>query len=410
MSKNFTPGEIEITSVSLYHKKGVINITEHIQEMRIVESIFHPGIVSNITIWDTMNISSMLPILGSEKIVIEYNTPGRETARYDLVITSINEVEPSGNMRTKAFSINAITPELLFNKVEKVCKSYNTNISNIVKDIVSSYLRSKKNIDVQDTRGIQQIIIPDIRPFQAIDMLKGRSTSVTDKSSTYLFFENQNGYNYKTIENLMSQTNVGDRVFTNNSTINVDISVPIFRNILQWNMPEQFDLSKRLDTGGMLFETQKFDYKTLEYTKTYEKFDPSNFRNADGNMKDNDNTLLERNYGRTVGEHKWVAHDSIKPDTFMSEGAGSKAVGASLYAQNMMELLVFGDSELTAGQIIEAKIVENSTADAPPEENSQISGKYVVALVEHIIGPSGTVPRYISRIECVKGGLKDVRR
>jgi hypothetical protein len=400
------PGEVFIKTISLYTDKGVLQMLEHVHHISIYESIFAPGVMVDLFVHDTKNIKSLLPILGSEKLTIILNTPGRKEAKYDLILTGSRNAIPSDNMRTKGYALTAMSPEVVRNKSNRVSKAYNTNVSSMVEDIIKSYLKTDKKIDVQTTRGIQKVIVPSLQPFEAINMLRRRSISIEDKSSAYVFFQNQEGFHFKTLENLFSQGKVGDRVFTNDPTLGIDVSRSHFRNVITWEAPDQFNVVDRLDEGGLAADIQKFDYKTLEYTNKLSKFKPQEYKNADGSLKDPDLDTLKQ-FGHAASKQIWVDHDSGNPDTFLSEGLGPQAGGTSLYGQGSILIHVMGDSELTAGQLIEAKLIETSTATEAPKEDHQVSGKYVIAFLHHIIGPAGANPRYTCSMECVKGGYKE---
>jgi hypothetical protein len=114
-------------------------------------------------------------------------------------------------------------------------------------DITKSYLGTSKKIDVQQTKGIQKVLVQSQQPFDAISMLRKRSISIDNKSSSYVFFENQEGFHFKTLEKLM-ESDTGDRVFTNDETIRTDIKKPIFRNLIDYEQPMQFSALDRI--GG----------------------------------------------------------------------------------------------------------------------------------------------------------------
>lgn len=400
------PGEVFIKTISLYTDKGVLQLMEHVHNMSIYESIFMPGVMVELSVYDTKNIKSALPILGSEKLTIIMNTPGRKEAKFELILTGSRDGIPADNMRTKGYVLTAMSPEIVRNKANRVTKAYNTNVSSMVEDIVKSYLKTDKKIDVQSTRGIQKVIVPSLQPFEAINMLRRRSISIEDKSSSYVFFQNQEGFHFKTLENLFSKGQVGDRIFTNDPTIAKDVKLPHFRNVITWEAPDQFDVVDRLDEGGMAADILKFDYKTLEYKRKLAKFKPAEYKNADGTLKDPDLDTLKQ-YGNAAAKQIWVDHDSGNPDTFLSEGLGPQAGGTALYNQGSILIHVLGDSELTAGQLIEAKLIETSTATEAPKEDHHVSGKYIIAFLHHIITPAGTNPRYTCSMECVKGGYKE---
>lgn len=400
------PGDVVIKTISMFTDQGVVNIVEHVKELSIYESILTPGIIAELTVYDTKNIASMLPILGTERLTITLATPGRDDLNYDLIVTGYEDSVVSNNARTKAYILKAMSPEVIRNKTNQVTKAYNTNVSNMVSDIIKQYLKTKKSVDVQDTRGIQKIIIPTIQPFDAIKMLRKRAISISDKSSSYVFFENNEGFHFKTIENLFTSGSVGDRIFTNNPTLHIDVSQPDFRNVIDWEQPDQFNVVDRLSDGGLSTDILKFDFKTLKYTRKSSTFNPSDFKNADGTLKNPDPSTMDQ-YKNASGTQTWVAHDSSNPDTFLADGLGPRASGMGILGQGSILLHVFGDSELSAGQLIEVKLLESSTATEAPKEHHQLSGQYVIAFLRHIISSEGSNPRYTCSIEAVKGGYKE---
>jgi hypothetical protein len=399
------PGDVQIKTVSLFTNQGVVNILEHVKGISIFESVFTPGIMVELTVWDTKNISSQLPVLPGQKLTVQLCTPGRNDLKYDLIVTELKDAVPAENMRSKSFILCATTPEAVRNKANLVTKAYNTNISSMVTDIVSYYLGSKKNVDVQETKGIQKVIVQCQNPFDAITMLRKRSISTDSKSSSYVFFENQKGYSYKTLEKLM-EGDTGDRVFTNDETVRTDISKPIFRNLIHYEQPSQYDVADRIGEGGLSVDMMKFDFKTLKYTRKASQFNPSDFKNADGTLKNPDSDDLKQ-FARSSGKSIRVWHDSSYPDTFLTEGLGPRASAISLFGQGGLLLHVFGDSELTAGQMLEVKLLENATSSGPVEEHHLLSGKYLITFIHHQILSEGNNPRYTCSIETLKGGYKE---
>lgn len=398
------PGDILIKTVTIFSSKYSVNVTELVKLMTVHESIITPGIVVEMNMDDTKNILSNMPILGDERVVIEFAAPGRKDRKLELVVSSVNSGEPSENLRSKSYLIECVSPEVIKDKSIQVCKSYNTNISKIVEDIAKQYLNTKKKVSVEETRGVQKIIIPSMNPYNAINMLRSRSMSTENKSSMYAFFENKDGFHYKTVEKLFTEGSVGDRKFFSDNTSRTDVKKSQFRNIISHEEPDQFNLVNRVSTGGISHEVRKFDIKTLEYKSTVAKFKSDDFKSADGKMKNPDNEEVAEKYGQNAGSNSWVTHDSGDPDTFISDGLGGRKNSGTLYGQGFLNLHVYGDSELTVGQLMEIDIPQNTATTQSPSTHEQNAGKYVIAFLKHIIGPEGNNPRYTCAIEALKGG------
>jgi hypothetical protein len=403
MTQN-VPGDVIIKTISLFTDKGTVNFLEHVQAISLYESIFTPGVCVELSVWDTQNMATELPILGGQRIAIELQTPGRKSLKYDVVITKIRDGIPAGNNRTKSYIIMATSPEVLRSASNQVSKAYNTNISSMVNDIVKKFLGTSKKVDIESTKGVQKLLVQSQNPFDAITMMRHRAISVQNKSSSYVFFENQDGFNFKTLESLAAGS-VGDRVFINDETLRTDIKQPMFRNILCYEEPQQSDTASRIKAGGLRNDVQKFDFKTLKYERTKSTFNAGDFKNPDGTMKNMDASDLKQ-YSRGSATNRWVVHDSSKSDTFIADGLGSKVSAISAFGQSSLLLEVFGDSELTAGQVIEVKNPEHATTTTQPKEHRLLSGKYIIAFLHHVISAEGSNPRYTCSIEAIKGGFK----
>jgi len=403
--KQQLPGDITIKTASLFVHQGIVNVVELIRMMSIFESILTPGIIAEITIDDTRNLLSNLPILGGERITIEISSPSKDTRTFELVVASVKESIPSSNMRSKNYTLQCVTPEVLTAKSCQITKSYNTNISNMVEDVCKTYLQTDKKLDIQKTKGVQKIIIASKPPLEAIKRMRKQSISVDDKSSMFVFFENIDGIHYKTIESLFSG-DISDRTFTNNPTMHTDMTQSNFRNIIDYKQDQQFDLTKRLHNGGLAHEIKSFDFKTLSYKSAITKFAPAILKAADGVMNNPDNDQTIKRWGSNAGSNSWVMKDSGNPDTFISDGLGTRQNTISLMGQGFLHLHVLGDSGLSAGQMIKVDLLDTTSTDSAPSLHPQLSGKYLVAFIRHIIMPEGSSPRYTCSIEALKGGYK----
>jgi hypothetical protein len=401
------PGEVEIKTISLHTPKGTLNATELTLSFDVYESVFMPGIIAELIIRDDGSLANYLPLVGEEKVNIEFATPGRGTAKYELIVVELKDGETEKNLRTKNYILRCTSPEVYVHKTSIIQKSYNTNISDMIKDICTKYLKTKKSVDVEDTKGIQPIIVPSLKPYEAIDMLRRRSVSDSNKSSTYLFFENQKGLNFKTIEKMFSEGDVGDRVFTNDHTPKTDYTQTGYRNVLSFNQPKQYDSASKLGGGGLNVQTKVLDFKDLSYKKNDNKnTDNAKFKSADGKFNPTNSSEFNDQFSKTAGLHTMMPTDGSKPKTFIPDSTADQKSFVSQLAQGALHLQVMGDSEITAGILIQSNLTGPSSANQPGED-TLLAGKYLVASVRHIIGVEGKKPRYTCAIEALKGGYKE---
>ena len=400
-------GEVEIDTISLKSKSGTVNATELLLFMSIYESIFFPGIYAEISIRDSSNMASILPLVGGETVTVEFKTPGKSSAKYEFALISMKNGVSEVTLQSRSYTLVCASKEAQKNKFTHMTKSYNTNISNMVKDVLTNQLKTQKSIDVQETKGVQPLLIQSLRPFDAINMMRKRSISSDDKSSTFLLFENQKGYHYKSLEKLFKDIDVGDRVFTNDITVKGDFFKPSFRNIIGYNQPQQYDTTLLKPK----VQTRKFNIANTSYEKTdtqpYGGGKLSGMSSAEGGMKATNNQKFFDENSDSFATYSTIPIDSHKPDTFLPDTMANQRAFLSQVAQGSLMIHVIGDSELTAGIGFQSNITNPGFSTGASSEEKFISGKYLISAVRHMIGPPRAKPRYTCAIEGIKGSYKE---
>lgn len=399
-------GDVVIETLTIHTSKGAINLASSLLFCNIYESILLPGSYAEFVLRDDGNIATILPLLGEEKVVLEFMTPGRKSSRYEFVAMRIQDSVTATTLKSKVYNLVCAPIEVHNSRYLTVSKAYTTNISEIVSDICKSYLKTNRSLDVEQTKGVQEVGYwwPHNKPYAAIDFIRRRAVSADNRSSTYLFFENQKGLNFKTIEKLFSEMQVGDRTFTNDSTVQSNFFKSNFRNIIAYNLPKQFDTTHKV----LNVETSKFDISTLEYKTDKKKFSPGNFKAADsGSMKETNTSKWKGKYDKTPGEKRVVPFDGYKPDTFIPDMTPDQISYISQIASGSLHLHVYGDSSMTVGQGLEAKLTEVLKSSEIAGDDKYLSGKYLIMNLRHIIRPQGAKPRYTCAIEGIKGDFKE---
>jgi hypothetical protein len=401
------PGNVNIKTVSIHSPKGTVNATELVIYMNIYESIFMPTFYAEVILRSEASIANLLPLVGEEKINIEFATPSRETATYELHITNMEDAQTTSNQKSKTFKLVCLSTEIFNHKTRFIQKSYNTNIHSIIDDICTKYLETDKDTDFRETKGVHKVIVPNMKPFQAIDMLRRRAVSSQDESSSFVFFENKDGFHFKTIETLFKEGEVGDRNFKIKSTAQSDAFSPFFRNILAFNQPRQYDTLGKLGGGGVNVQTKVLDFKDLTYkVKDNPNLDNKKYAGAEGKLSLTNSPEFNQLFGKFAGAHSLIPVDTNMFKSFIDEMTPKQKSFVSQIAQGTVNKHIYGDSEMSAGQLVSLDIFEPEGTTSTTSDKL-ISGKYLVASLRHIIGPEGSNPRYTCAVECIKGGYKE---
>lgn len=401
------PGYIEILTCTLATQAGTINLINHVKSFSLYESIYQPAYYLEMFISESRALMDTLPIVGDERMTLSFKTPSLEPLEVELIVTNINSATNEQTVRHRGYTIIAASVEVLANKTNFIQKAYNTNISSMIEDITKTYLMSSKPLDIMETRGIQRIIIPNLRPYNAIDMLRRRAIANGEESSLFFFYENRDGLHFKTLEKLMHDGVVGRRTYTNDATINTDVLKSPMRNILGFHQRDLTHHAHNVGSGSLNTRVATFDYRTLTYRREDVDVDERRLYTARGNMTRVNTERFRSDWSSRPGAVSFIPVDSDRPETFIPTVTPYHRAAAAIFAQGALELRLFGDSTLSVGQKFKAEIWENKGSTDNPEIDRMIADEYLLTSIRHMVEPMGVNPRYTCIIEGIKGGYDE---
>ena len=204
------PGDFLLDGVLIVGSSGVeVEVTELLKELNIFQNIDSPFMSGSILIEDGSGLSEVLPFIGQERIIFSLRTPGRQKIdfnRYHGIIYSVGKRFHTSD-RSQMLLLNFTSLENYKNLRTKVSHSFKGLISSMVQDILTgdNYLGTKKPINIDVTKNIRTFVIPNITPFKAIDFLKREAVSATEQAPHFLFFENPDGFHFRSLDSLLGQ-------------------------------------------------------------------------------------------------------------------------------------------------------------------------------------------------------------
>lgn len=408
MSDGYNPGDIFVDALSVSGDSGSLNLAKSFVSASVYESIFTPGITADIKVFDTDDSLGQLKLSGGEEVLFSFRSPGGTPANYKFALESIDEIKSEGSQKSKSYMLKCVSEETLHAKTNVVQKSYNKPLADMVQDIHKNYMKSEKPIEVEDTKGTQNVIVPNMNPYSAVDMLRKRGVSTENKSSSYLFFETRNGsdptFKFVTLEKLFQQGSVKD--FQQSDAINSSIYNRTDNNILSYEVPQQFSALDRIKTGGKRRVTT-FDFRTHDFKFDDKTPDPTSF-NTGGKTGYNSGSFIQ----------KYIDSAKIPPQSFIPVDTSQRGVTnipettadqqsyIATMMQNAIKLTVYGDAILTAGVVINANIPNKVSTTGPVDADPLLSGKFLVSRINHEIKTADKRPRYVCNMEIIKGNME----
>ena len=201
--------------VLINHVGKKVDVKFLIQELNVYESIYKNAVTGTLVIADDGNQIARMSIQGLEKIAFLLKTPGVTTGKEDVVDASEETGEPfhvykvsdrkQASPGLMTYTLHFASREFMRNIRTKVSQSYDDRYDLIVRDILSdkSYLDSRKKLHYENTGNRNKIVIPNLTPFDAINMIAKKSISDKTKGVGYYFYETTGGYYFRSWQNMI---------------------------------------------------------------------------------------------------------------------------------------------------------------------------------------------------------------
>jgi hypothetical protein len=404
---------VTVSSLRLTASNGkAFNISDQVAQFSIYEDVMFPVIRAEFVIFDGVDYLNTIPIIGEEDLEVEFSNPGFESTQFKFKVKSIENtmIMPQGKMKT--YVLRAVSEEMFINNTRYITRKYTTEAWNVVMDIISNDLGTNKPFGVGDeTKGVQDILISRLRPLQAIDMIRRRSVSLDNQSSSYVFFENKRGFNFASLEFLLTnQENViKDKIFFYDTAGNSDARNLTTRSMLSLYNVSQVNNTKKMIYGGLNNIVKKFDLFTGETSETLyvNSQDQQKFKFASKNPRPLNTNKFEQEYGQAASLSMLVPYSSHLPETYIAESLGLKNSFVTKISQNIYHAYVNGDTVLTAGDVITVK-VPTIVGTGEATENRLLAGNYLISKLRHIvINASSAQKTYHCSMELIKGTYED---
>ena len=384
------PGDAVINTALIASPRGTFNLnTANFQGSRVYESIYDNNNLVEIDVFDTDDAIGNLIIQGDEFINLSFNAPGTPPLNYVCCLDKIQQISITGTQKGRYYTIFGVGQETFMSKFNYVQKSYNTDIASMVKDVHTNYLHSNKSLNSEQTEGQQQLVIPNLKPFDAIELMRTRAVSSTNPSSTFLYFENSAGMNFRTIEGMFKTPSV--KTFYRSDTVASSVyNNSDYNNIISWDVPQYLTSTEKITLGGLKQRVATFDARTRQYSNN-DVFPPyviasQFFRNL---------------YGGNFGMFNYIPIDTTKSPTYISQMTPYQLGFISELIQSYLNIKVNGDTTYKAGDVITLYIPQPVSITNLPVLDPIFSGQYVISRICRNIGKLQEKPRYIDNIECI---------
>jgi exonuclease III len=410
MAKTYEAGEIKILKFDIVSHDGELrqSIISQIVAFDVYENIRLPVQYCDVVINDSINILEEFPIIGEEMFEIEIQLPGMEsTVEYEFAVLGVTNKVSDPQSKFLTYIIQSCSVEIIRNTNNLISKKYKGNPYSAVEEILTKELKTDKlvNFDPSSVKGDEEMRMSRLTPFQSIDLIRQQTVSQKYKSSSFVFFENRNGFNFVTLESLfdIKKNDIGDKIFFYDTAVQADQSSMRQRNILGYSQVIMNNTIDLLSYGGLSNKTTSFDLRTatLDQVQYDIKNETSKFKQTDDNeqMMKTGKFINERTEDDSV--HSLFAFNSKNGTTFRQEKYAHQKAFLEQISQNVVRLKIYGDPVATAGAMIDVRYPKIDGLNKKQSVSKLSSGHYLVSKCRHMF-TMRTRPEYKIAMECVK--------
>lgn len=412
----YTPQDYSIQALDFVTSSGsVIDLKKLMVEMSIYEDLYSFSMSGYISLRDAQGFIELLQLTGNEFIKIDFgkmkNAPNNIVQTFKVY--KVGNRKPDGNQNTENYTIYFCSEELMLSEQTKISQSYKgKKISEIVTDIISNKLKtpSSKIGKIEDTTGVYDIVVPRLKPFEAISWvsLYARPTATNLVGADMLFFETSNGYNFRSLQSLYSEP-----IYSTykHQPQNLDYSMQSFQDkvtsVLKYELVKSYDSLNDTSAGAFANRLVSIDPLTRTFKTT--DFNLTKYRGESKSLNSGAPTNIVKNRLGVAQDQSYNANFKVSisnsnqtnvkyikdregstiKDMFIETIIPMRTAQLSLANYTVLKLSIPGDPGITVGRTIQFDVLSLKPTDKEKGADKFYSGKYLVTAVRHVIQAQG---------------------
>jgi len=414
------PKDYTLINLSLITSVTTLDMRNMLTELSYSEDLFNNIVSGYLMVVDAAGYIELLNLTGNEYILMSFTKSNDDFNKIEklLRVYKVAKRKPEGDGNSESYSLYFCSDEMLLSEQYKVCKAYkNTAIYSIVTDILQKDLKvpSYKISLIESTFGSYDFVIPNLRPFDAINWLSTYARPSPDKpGADMLLYEDKFGFNFRSLQSIFQQQTYRVYAYNPKNLAQESINDDVY-NVTTYEVLDSYDALRGINSGmfanrllsvdPLLRKINTTDFNYYNYTgTTLNKFNiTNNLVNRKGqsvyqtpqsvlklifsNSNQRTNTIIQNNV------------DTVGNDIFAETYIPYRTAQMSLVNYNRIRISVPGDPGLTVGLVIGFDLLSKDPNGKSGDPN--LAGRYIVTAVRHMI----TMNEYKTVLEIAKDSV-----
>ena len=359
------------------------------------ESLFSPSVNVTIETTDVSGFVSREEIYGGQSIEISIKMFDPDIDdfkikkdKHGLVINSVKNV--TMDFKESKSTLECVSKDFLRNEVARLNRRFTGNITEIVKKIMEEEpkgIKTTKDIEVDQATNSYTFCGNLKRSIDTIQWLQPKAKS--ENQFGFLFFEDYDGYKFKSIESLLKQEPFTDQPFEMSQA-----STSSRFAILDAVMVQTNDVFLNMRSGTYNNDTTYIDL--ISQTKSVDDFKIDNLKDLKNppklpdNLTDSTSRKMLRFDDPGVMQKGSKREDEQPKEELAKIQNQSYARNNLLFSQALKIKISFNPS-LRVGKIIEVRLpVDTDSSESGVKyqklSKGDLSGKYLISELRHKVG------------------------
>lgn len=396
-------GEYRLITFEISNQDGTkkADIKNIIHTFSVIESMNENAVRGHAKIYDTTGLLYNFPLIGEENIrIVTRDYFGTE--REDLMVSyAITDVRPpsKNNDDVLEFSLHFVSRDAFSSTKHFVKKSMRGLVSTMAAEIFDEfYSDSKKKIRIETTSPQQVLVVPNMRPDDAMNFLSRRAYSEVDESSMFRFYENRDRFAFSTPGHNFREFPRDSLTYKYTSFVDntPDGQLQRMRELISIDYGKVSDTASALVNGNYNTDILELDIINKRFTHNQFKYldEYGNYTNPGGDevktrntkeymekmSEDNSTSVIIRDYGDTDVS----SFPQLKPETRAAKNWAHKFAYTHHYMDNRIRCSIYGRNDLVAGDYIILDLYKFMKITNSVEKDEEFSGHYVIDSIENL--------------------------
>jgi len=444
--KNDRPGAFELSDVNLISyttgNTGTLkrlNIKNLITEFNIYENLNGSFLSGDMILTDATNAIQQFPLTGFERLEFIFTSP-KTTNGYDFSVKSGHPMfiynlknRQSINLTTQIYQLKFISLEGIRDHQTRISKAFTGSIDQMISDICFNHLNTKKDVLIEETKDNHKFVSPRVKPSTFLTLLKNNARSKYYENSGFVFYENANGFNFKSYEGLFCKKDGSPRPVKMNYVFSVKNlkrkgdegkDLDDVQGVESWKIIDQYNTLKNAaygvyasrlithDSFNKTFSEHDFNYHSEYIKQNHLEQDVNGDKRDDNSILpffnyDKGDTFSTKNEGVLFfqSQTEKIHNDYEIPE---QKDILQKRISQHTAINSLMiEISVPGITEVRVGEIVSFTLPDfRRTPEGDIEaKDKYISGRYLINSIRHHV--SNINKRHTMVLELVKDSFNE---